>query len=182
MLQDQLHRRARPRKSGSPDSRGGRVPGRPQPGYAASPCRRTGAKSGQQLALKVGPCKTPPALVRWPSGRRRTLGKRVYGKPYRGFESHLHRQSSSSNCLIKNDFLRLRRAHCLQLVLQVSGVRGGKQLPPIPLFTVLRASCASPATGSASPAPSRTAGPVEPPSPTAGERDAGQGFRREPAP
>ncbi len=26
-------------------------------------------------------------------------------------------------------------------MLQVSGVRGGKQLPPIPLFTVLRASC-----------------------------------------
>src|ERR671935_1426479 len=24
----------------------------------------------------------------WPSGLRRTLGKRVYGKPYRGFESH----------------------------------------------------------------------------------------------
>src|SRR5262249_47926076 len=29
---------------------------------------------------------------RWPSGLRRTLGKRVYGKPYRGFESHLLRQ------------------------------------------------------------------------------------------
>src|SRR4029453_14156558 len=25
---------------------------------------------------------------RWPSGLRRTLGKRVCGKPYRGFESH----------------------------------------------------------------------------------------------
>jgi hypothetical protein len=24
----------------------------------------------------------------WPSGLRRSLGKRVYGKPYRGFESH----------------------------------------------------------------------------------------------
>src|SRR3954470_23200719 len=30
---------------------------------------------------------------RWPSGLRRTLGKRVYGKPYRGFESHSLRQS-----------------------------------------------------------------------------------------
>jgi hypothetical protein len=27
-------------------------------------------------------------LEGWPSGLRRTLGKRVYGKPYRGFESH----------------------------------------------------------------------------------------------
>src|ERR1700747_3608472 len=31
---------------------------------------------------------------RWPSGLRRTLGKRVYGKPYRGFESHPLRHSS----------------------------------------------------------------------------------------
>ena len=29
---------------------------------------------------------------RWPSGLRRTLGKRVCGKPYRGFESHSLRQ------------------------------------------------------------------------------------------
>ena len=32
-------------------------------------------------------------LEGWPSGLRRTLGKRVYGKPYRGFESHSLRQS-----------------------------------------------------------------------------------------
>ena len=31
---------------------------------------------------------------RWPSGLRRTLGKRVCGKPYRGFESHSLRQAS----------------------------------------------------------------------------------------
>src|SRR5919198_1503766 len=30
----------------------------------------------------------------WPSGLRRTLGKRVYGKPYRGFESHSLRQNN----------------------------------------------------------------------------------------
>src|SRR5262249_25241057 len=30
----------------------------------------------------------------WPSGLRRTLGKRVYGKPYRGFESHSLRAST----------------------------------------------------------------------------------------
>ena len=31
---------------------------------------------------------------RWPSGLRRTLGKRVCGKPYRGFESHSLRHPS----------------------------------------------------------------------------------------
>src|SRR5262249_18153612 len=30
----------------------------------------------------------PRATEGWPSGLRRTLGKRVCGKPYRGFESH----------------------------------------------------------------------------------------------
>ena len=35
------------------------------------------------------------ALERWPSGLRRTLGKRVCGKPYRGFESHSLRQPNS---------------------------------------------------------------------------------------
>jgi hypothetical protein len=34
-------------------------------------------------------------LEGWPSGLRRTLGKRVYGKPYRGFESHSLRQAWS---------------------------------------------------------------------------------------
>src|SRR5207247_1817328 len=43
-------------------------------------------------------CKTRDAPSRqehperWPSGLRRTLGKRVCGKPYRGFESHSLRQ------------------------------------------------------------------------------------------
>ena len=39
--------------------------------------------------LQNSPCtfKTG-APERWPSGLRRTLGKRVCGKPYRGFESH----------------------------------------------------------------------------------------------
>ena len=35
------------------------------------------------------PCqKKPDFPERWPSGRRRTLGKRVYPRGYRGFESH----------------------------------------------------------------------------------------------
>ena len=33
-----------------------------------------------------------PSRERWPSGLRRTLGKRVYVNPYRGFESHSLRQ------------------------------------------------------------------------------------------
>ena len=33
----------------------------------------------------------------WPSGLRRTLGKRVYGKPYRGFESRPLRQYTIAN-------------------------------------------------------------------------------------
>src|SRR5216684_6392353 len=36
---------------------------------------------------------------RWPSGLRRTLGKRVCGKPYRGFESHSLRHYSVLLCI-----------------------------------------------------------------------------------
>lgn len=53
---------------------------------------------------------------RWPSGLRRTLGKRVCGKPYRGFESHSLRHSygpcdfsineQAENLPIKWDFSR----------------------------------------------------------------------------
>src|SRR5258705_7069590 len=58
-----------------------------------------------QLVAEIYPmapaltCKTRPAPSReehperWPSGLRRTLGKRVCGKPYRGFESHSLRHS-----------------------------------------------------------------------------------------
>src|SRR5207248_8635804 len=44
--------------------------------------------------MPYSPCKKPHApsragsAERWPSGLRRTLGKRVCGKLYRGFESH----------------------------------------------------------------------------------------------
>jgi hypothetical protein len=47
----------------------------------------------------------------WPSGLRRTLGKRVYGKPYRGFESHslrhieIQRHPISSNYIEKCRFV-----------------------------------------------------------------------------
>src|SRR5262249_62293160 len=49
----------------------------------------------------------------WPSGLRRTLGKRVYGKPYRGFESHSLRQrplsptTSTKSACYKNKFLTI---------------------------------------------------------------------------
>src|SRR5436305_9123768 len=36
---------------------------------------------------------------RWPSGLRRTLGKRVCGKPYRGFESHSLRHYTVLLCI-----------------------------------------------------------------------------------
>jgi hypothetical protein len=42
----------------------------------------------QSCPFKRGPPE------RWPSGLRRTLGKRVCGKPYRGFESHSLRHDS----------------------------------------------------------------------------------------
>lgn len=51
--------------------------------FPAIPCKIIGAPSREG------------APERWPSGLRRTLGKRVCGKPYRGFESHSLRQSPS---------------------------------------------------------------------------------------
>src|SRR5260370_34187890 len=64
-----------------------------------------------QLVAEIYPmtpaltCKTRPAPSReehperWPSGLRRTLGKRVCGKPYRGFESHSLRHYSVLLCI-----------------------------------------------------------------------------------
>lgn len=37
---------------------------------------------------------------RWPSGLRRPLGKRVYGEPYRGFESPSLRHPLSLRCSV----------------------------------------------------------------------------------
>ena len=70
----------------------------------------------------------------WPSGLRRTLGKRVYGKPYRGFESHSLRHPSPlrgfgwqatnvegakgvsrSSAGAQGDFHRLRYVYFLEL-------------------------------------------------------------------
>lgn len=42
---------------------------------------------------RFGPAQKEIEMERWPSGLRRTLGKRVYGKLYRGFESLPLRQA-----------------------------------------------------------------------------------------
>src|SRR5581483_1592425 len=55
-----------------------------------------------RASLRDGACALWRACAeRWPSGLRRTLGKRVYGKPYRGFESHPlrhHAEGSEKKC------------------------------------------------------------------------------------
>ena len=50
-----------------------------------------GDRARRPLQNQSCPFKRGPP-ERWPSGLRRTLGKRVCGKPYRGFESHSLRQ------------------------------------------------------------------------------------------
>src|ERR1035437_2309208 len=53
--------------------------------------------SVQQDAIQLARCGTVKkrrhSAERWPSGLRRTLGKRVYFNEYRGFESHSLRHS-----------------------------------------------------------------------------------------
>ena len=52
-----------------------------------------GDRARRPLQNQSCPFKRGPP-ERWPSGLRRTLGKRVCGKPYRGFESHSLRHIS----------------------------------------------------------------------------------------
>jgi hypothetical protein len=56
----------------------------------------------------------------WPSGLRRTLGKRVYGKPYRGFESHSLRQCPPSHLFSEAaDWAKIsNRSELIRLVLE----------------------------------------------------------------
>ncbi len=75
-------------------------------GRSGPRCPRTGAESGDfpshlghvPVVAIVTRGHEGPAAERWPSGLRRTPGTRVYGKPYRGFESlslrHFRRFSS----------------------------------------------------------------------------------------
>src|SRR2546423_9292725 len=62
--------------------------------------------------MPYSPCKKPHAPSRegsaeeWPSGLRRTLGKRVCGKPYRGFESHSLRHLSVQPVAVSSRFFQ----------------------------------------------------------------------------
>ena len=51
------------------------------------PNRGLHARSGRCYAARLRPFSSKRETEGWPSGRRRTPGKCVYGKPYRGFES-----------------------------------------------------------------------------------------------
>jgi hypothetical protein len=59
----------------------------------------------QSCPFKRGPPE------RWPSGLRRTLGKRVCGKPYRGFESHSLRQLASEFRTSKHFSIRFKKVN-----------------------------------------------------------------------
>ena len=63
------------------------------------PCRARRPLQNHSCPFKRGPPE------RWPSGLRRTLGKRVCGKPYRGFESHSLRHAAISKIA---DLLKLK--------------------------------------------------------------------------
>ena len=57
-----------------------------------------GGRARRPLQNQSCPFKRGPP-ERWPSGLRRTLGKRVCGKPYRGFESHSLRHYTVLLCI-----------------------------------------------------------------------------------
>jgi hypothetical protein len=56
-------------------------------------------RSSPSLAKVRARLQEKAAPERWPSGLRRTLGKRVCGKPYRGFESHSLRHYTVLLCI-----------------------------------------------------------------------------------
>src|SRR5262249_29431867 len=56
------------------------------------------AERVSQLSVQGYSARAATVAEGWPSGLRRTLGKRVYGKPYRGFESHSLRQKPVRHC------------------------------------------------------------------------------------
>jgi hypothetical protein len=64
-------------------------------------CEKLGGPGPQSLANLLPPRHERARGERWPSGLRRTLGKRVCGKPYRGFESHSLRHFSCASCAIR---------------------------------------------------------------------------------
>src|SRR5207302_5651924 len=75
------------------------LPEIPPPGDLPAPGRHK-CWSGPRVELekpgaRLHKTDTPEG---WPSGLRRTLGKRVYVKAYRGFESHSLRQCYPAEC------------------------------------------------------------------------------------
>src|SRR5438477_4611092 len=62
--------------------------------HGASPSWGKGVVAARPTLVRLRRVIIVPAPEGWPSGLRRTLGKRVYGKPYRGFESHSLRHPS----------------------------------------------------------------------------------------
>src|ERR1700727_464882 len=56
-------------------------------------------RSSPSLAKVRARLQEKAAPERWPSGLRRTLGKRVCGKPSRGFESHSLRHYTVLLCI-----------------------------------------------------------------------------------
>jgi hypothetical protein len=92
---------------------------RPAPPALVTGARAVGGRAFDFLRLRRGSARVPAAGSRprgacsaprasprpegWPSGLRRTLGKRVYGKPYRGFESHSLRQLQLSKNSLSGD-------------------------------------------------------------------------------
>src|SRR5262245_65971310 len=79
------------------------------------------AERVSHLSVQGYIARAATVLEGWPSGLRRTLGKRVYGKPYRGFESHSLRQRPVDHIranTISSGFILTERS---------SGRSGGKE-------------------------------------------------------
>jgi hypothetical protein len=92
-------RRSWPDSGSRPD----KAPIRPTPGGENSQINSMnwgnfGGRARRPLQNQSCPFKRGPP-ERWPSGLRRTLGKRVCGKPYRGFESHSLRHYTVLLCI-----------------------------------------------------------------------------------
>jgi hypothetical protein len=85
---------------------------------------------GSHLQKSSRPFKTGHP-ERWPSGLRRTLGKRVCGKPYRGFESHSLRHYTVLLCIRLFESIAKTTSGAIKAVAVNSAM-----LPPVTAQTV----------------------------------------------
>ena len=76
---------------------------------AHGPRRGLHARRGRCYAPRLRPFSSKHETEGWPSGRRRTPGKCVYGKPYRGFESRPLRHPGSGRLNKTKPFQALSR-------------------------------------------------------------------------